>query len=56
MIDFRAAIPTSASAIRIDGEEQGPVRITLDAYLTGVQIQELLALRGVEITVSLRAA
>lgn len=55
MLEFLGAIPPTAGAIRVEGEEGGATRITLDAYLTGEQFEKLTALRGKELTIFLRS-
>lgn len=51
-----AVIPDLQSAIRVDGGEGGCVRIMLDLYLKDpTQLSELLALRGKELVIALRA-
>ena len=55
MLECLAAIPPTASAVKIDGEEGGAVRVTLDCYLTGEQLEQLIALRGKELVITLRA-
>lgn len=53
---FRAAIPRLASAIKVGGEEGEPVRITLDLYPEGTDIQQLMNLRGSELFITLQEA
>ena len=49
-----AAIPPFASAINIGGGEEDCVRIKLDMYLTPSQIQELMSLRGQQLTLDIK--
>lgn len=55
MLETLAAIPPIQSAIRVEGESDGCVRIMLDCYLKSTgQLDELLALRGKELVVTLK--
>tara|TARA_R100001530_G_scaffold13251_1_gene12251 strand:+ start:6423 stop:6599 length:177 start_codon:yes stop_codon:yes gene_type:complete len=55
MLEALAAIPPLQSAIRIDGEDSGCVRIMLDLYFDDpAKIVDLTALRGSELVISLR--
>ena len=55
MLEALAAIPPLQSAIRIDGEDSGCVRLQLDIYLDDpTKIVDLTALRGSELQITLR--
>lgn len=53
---FRAAIPRLASAIKVGGEEGEPIRITLDLYPEGTDIQKIMDLRGEELFVTMQVS
>jgi len=54
-MNFKAAIPSFASAINIGGGQDDCVRIKLDCYLSASQIQQLMELRGCELTVEIKS-
>jgi hypothetical protein len=56
-IAVRAAIPPLASAIKVGGQEDEPVRLTIDIYPEEADlVQRLMHLRGSELFLTLQPA
>ena len=56
MVQFNAALPSIQSAIVTSGEAGGQTKIKFDCNLTGGQYEQLQALRGKSLIVTIHAA
>ncbi len=57
ILALRAAIPPLASAIKVGGQEDEPIRLTIDIYPEELDLmQRLMHLRGTELFMTLQPA